>query len=261
MKTSGFENKRILITVKAYPAPSISYGETVCCAGLDIDRLRWVRLYPIPFRDLDSDKQFKKYSIIEAKCRKADNDLRPESYRIQSESIKILEYLGTDDRWEKRKNAVLRSTITTFCQIIEDQKVKNTSLGLIKPKDVSFEFKKRPPEDIKKRTRAYAQPGIFDKQKEEIEEIPFHFYYRFRCVSESNCPGHNLSIIDWEINQAFRTWRVKYQDEKVLLRKIEEKWLRIADPTRSDVYFYVGNLHRFQNVFTVLGVFYPPLLK
>jgi hypothetical protein len=39
LKTSGFENKRILITVKAYPAPSISYGETVCCAGLDIDRL------------------------------------------------------------------------------------------------------------------------------------------------------------------------------------------------------------------------------
>jgi hypothetical protein len=59
------EKKRILITVKAYPNPSKTYGETVCCAGIDIDSLKWIRLYPIPFRDLDSEQQFKKYSIIE----------------------------------------------------------------------------------------------------------------------------------------------------------------------------------------------------
>lgn len=57
--------KKVLITVKAYPNPSTKYGETVCCAGIDIDTGKWIRLYPIPFRDLDSAKQFSKYTIIE----------------------------------------------------------------------------------------------------------------------------------------------------------------------------------------------------
>ena len=29
--------KRVLITVKAYPNPSKKYGETVCCAGVDVN--------------------------------------------------------------------------------------------------------------------------------------------------------------------------------------------------------------------------------
>ena len=58
------ETKTILITVKAYPSPSRKYGETVCCAGIDIDTARWIRLYPIPFRDLDTSQKFKKYTII-----------------------------------------------------------------------------------------------------------------------------------------------------------------------------------------------------
>jgi hypothetical protein len=58
------EKKRILITVKAYPNPSRKYGETVCCAGVDLSNSQLVRLYPIKFRDLDEGKQFKKYSII-----------------------------------------------------------------------------------------------------------------------------------------------------------------------------------------------------
>jgi len=31
------ETKQVLITVKAYPNPSVKYGETVCCAGIDIE--------------------------------------------------------------------------------------------------------------------------------------------------------------------------------------------------------------------------------
>jgi hypothetical protein len=28
--------KRILVVVKTYPNPSSTYGETVCCAGVDL---------------------------------------------------------------------------------------------------------------------------------------------------------------------------------------------------------------------------------
>ena len=57
---------RILITVKAAPNPSETYGETVCVAGLRVNlgSPGWVRLYPINFRELDSDQKFAKYDIV-----------------------------------------------------------------------------------------------------------------------------------------------------------------------------------------------------
>jgi len=82
--------KRVLITVKAYPNPSKKYGETVCCAGIDIESLEWVRLYPIPFRDLDSSQKFQKYTIVTVRCWKAPDDHRLESYKVDSDSIKIV---------------------------------------------------------------------------------------------------------------------------------------------------------------------------
>jgi hypothetical protein len=89
LKPIAFETKRVLITVKAYPNPSISYGETVCCAGIDLDSLSWIRLWPVPFRDLPYDQQFSKYDIIEVSCKKAPADKRPESHKIDPTSIKM----------------------------------------------------------------------------------------------------------------------------------------------------------------------------
>jgi hypothetical protein len=61
------------------------------------------------------------------------------------------------------------------------------------------------------------------------------------------------------LKQAFRDWRAKYTTEKVLLEKIEQRWLDIANTAKKDVYFYVGNLKRFRTTFVVLRVFYPKL--
>jgi hypothetical protein len=47
---TGCEQRRILVVVKTYPNPSQAYGETVCCAGVDLDTRRWVRIYPIEIR-------------------------------------------------------------------------------------------------------------------------------------------------------------------------------------------------------------------
>lgn len=91
----ALETKQILVTVKAYPNPSRKYEETVCVAGIDLKSNQWMRLYPIPFRDLDNDKKFKKYSIIELKAEKAPADTRPESYKVDSGSIKILDHYDT----------------------------------------------------------------------------------------------------------------------------------------------------------------------
>lgn len=253
-----FEKKQILITVKAYPNPSITYGETVCCAGIDLATSQLVRLYPIPYRDLDDGQKFKKYSIIEVDCSTPSDDKRPESFRINAETINVIDWLDTErGKWEKRKSIVLNVPVKSMCQVYKDSKVSDLSLGLIKPENISFEWAKQSPSDQEARKSCYAQLSFFDKRKNVIEEIPFNFYYKFKCAGVSDCPGHKLSIIDWEIGQAFRDWRVKYSPEEILLEKIKERWLDISNTAKKDVYFYVGNMKRFRQTFMVLGVFYP----
>ncbi|OQA46430.1 MAG: hypothetical protein BWY46_02010 [Firmicutes bacterium ADurb.Bin300] len=256
------EKKRILVTVKAYPNPSKKYGETVCCAGVDLGNSQLVRLYPVPYRDLDNDQKFKKYSIIEVDCFPPNDDKRPESFRVNSDSISVVAVLDTEKgTWQKRKDIVLKVPVKSMCQVYRDaeDKDKDLSLGLIKPEGVTFEWSKQSLADQKSRESCYAQLSFFDKKKDAIEEIPFNFYYNFKCAGVADCPGHKLSIIDWEIGQAFRDWRAKYTTEKILLEKIEQRWLDIANTAKKDVYFYVGNLKRFRTTFMVLGVFYPKL--
>ena len=252
------EKKQILITVKAYPNPSKKYGETVCCAGVDLSNHQLIRLYPIPFRDLDSNQKFKKYTIIEADCTLPKDDKRPESFQVIYETIKRLKWLDPErGTWSKRKEIVLQVPLKSMCQVYKDAEEKDLSLGLIKPDNISFEWKKRKLSSKEERDVSYAQLTFFNKSKDAIEEIPFDFYYQFTCFNMSECLGHKLSIIDWEIGEAYRDWSSKYKTEDELLEKIKQKWLDISDISKRDVYFYVGNMKRFRKTFMVLGVFYP----
>ena len=58
------ETKQVLITVKAYPNRSKKYGETVCVAGVDMHTHQWIRLYPIPYRDLEKEKKFENIVLL-----------------------------------------------------------------------------------------------------------------------------------------------------------------------------------------------------
>jgi len=253
----NLEIKRVLITVKAPPNPSKKHQETNCCTGVDLDSGQMVRLYPIPFRLLDYSKKFRKYSIIKVKCARPVRDKRIESYRIDQDSIEIQRTLDTEDGWAERKSIVLPTLAPSFCKIIEDIKI-HKSLGLFKLTEIEFEHKKSVPQDEKKRQAAYNQHTLFDRKLTPPEQIPFSFYYKFKCYNHPACTGHKLMIHDWELTEAYRCWSQKYERQQDLLDKIRETWLgKLCSPKR-DVYFFVGNVWRRPKQFMVLGVFYPP---
>ena len=91
---------KILVTVKAYPAIGKRHGEAVCVAGIDVERHRWIRLLPVPFRDMPYDHHFHKFDILEVDARKA-SDPRPESYRPNVDTIAVVDKIPprrADDR-------------------------------------------------------------------------------------------------------------------------------------------------------------------
>ena len=99
------ETKKVLIAVKTYPTISKKYDELVCTAGVQEDG-SWIRIYPMPFRKLDYENQYKKYQWMEAPFKKNQSDPRPESYSVTDiDKIKLLNSVDTSHNWSERKKS------------------------------------------------------------------------------------------------------------------------------------------------------------
>lgn len=114
-----WEQEEILVTVEAYPEPSKTYRETSCVAGVTASG-KPVRIFPIPARDLQEDNQFRKYSVIAARIRKATDDARPESHKIDFGNIRELYHLKTDDRWSERSSRVEPFRVAASLEELQD---------------------------------------------------------------------------------------------------------------------------------------------
>lgn len=94
---------KVLVTVKTYPTLSQKYDELVCTAGF-LEDGSWIRVYPVPFRKLDT--RYKKWQWIELDLVKNTSDPRKESYRpVDYDDITLGKIIDTKKNgWEQRKN-------------------------------------------------------------------------------------------------------------------------------------------------------------
>lgn len=263
-------NARVLITVKTYPLPSRSYTELVCTAGL-LNGEKWIRMYPIPYRFLQDEQKYPKYSWIELNLTRKKDDFRPESYSPKlgvDEPIKVLEQIGTADAWAARKSYVLKEVFTSMNDLIALAKdpSQRKSLAVLKPsrivdfviEDDEREWKQEWQDQLK-------QFNMFELptergQKKLIRKLPYKFSYRF--FSEGDQEPRKMMIEDWEIGALF--WNCLFRaegDEQIALDMVKKKYLEeFAD---KDLYLFVGTTLKFHamsapNPFVIIGVFYPP---
>jgi hypothetical protein len=249
----------LMVTVKGYPAPSAKHGESVCVAGVRTDTLpaRWVRLWPVPFRDLDHDLRFKKYQIISVEADPpGGSDSRPETLRPKIETLSLGEEIDTRKRWARRRAVVDALEAESMCEIRRQQELDGTSLGMFRPNEVELQVEPDDEEWDPRKAAIVNQPSLFVPNRGALEKIPYRFKYRYRCA-DRGCRGHEQTIIDWEIAEAFRSWSRMYGSDSALER-IRAKWVgEMCDP-KKDTRFFVGNQHLHPEAFLVLGVFWPP---
>ena len=258
MTTYGdWTKKKVLITVRTYPAPSRRDVEVSCTAGITEDG-EWTRLFPIPTRFLEDDKQFKKYQLIEVEVMRS-SDFRPESYKINVDSIRVLkDSLTTENYWQARKNYVFPLKSPSLCELQRRQQSDgHPTLGIFKPKEVTFDIE---PEESGAWTESelakLSQLSFSDQDVPRIlEKIPYKFRYGFRC-NDAECNRHNLSCTDWELGQSYRAWRDQHGDDwqKVFRNKYELEMI-----LKKDLHFYVGTVHQHPDSWIIVGLFYPPI--
>lgn len=259
----NFELKRILVVVKTYPNPSQSYGETVCCAGVDLATGRWVRMYPITFRRL-AGKQFEKFQIIECRASKpTKGDFRPESLHVDQDTITLVgNPLPAGDKGWRQRMAMLPAPAPSVEAVQAAQVADGSSLAMIRPKEIKgLVIEKAKPWN--ERQKAYLRQQHLDlgvatsRRLHELEQIPFTFSYRFTCDDERCAIVHELQVIDWEVGESYRRWSRMYGDKwEEAIRKRYEHEL----PAR-DLHFVLGNLAKRQHTFLIVGLVRPPRPK
>jgi hypothetical protein len=130
------ETKRALIVVRTYPTPA-KQGIEVSCTAAITDTGEWLRLFPVPYRFLDSDKRFRKYQWVDVQVSKAA-DHRVESYKIENNSITIVtDHLPTEHGWRERRKLVGPLVKPSLCWLQRERdRQQYPTLGIFKPRRI-----------------------------------------------------------------------------------------------------------------------------
>lgn len=263
-KPTGPARQRVLITVKAAPNPSVTYGETVCVAGVrlgDYGPTGWIRLYPINFRHLPSaTEQFKKYDIVTVDCQPA-GEARLESWKPNMSTLHVETHLPP---WRKRRELLEPIIDDSMCRIRADAAAdaRARSLALVRPAEVlGFRLEPHPgwSKDELAKIDAYVNQLELDVFEEAQDKTPleaprFKGFYKWRCA-DPKCGTHEQSIIDWEFVALQRhLWNRSDADAQAAIRK---RFFEEICAPENDVAFYVGNQAKRPQTFSILGVYYP----
>ena len=256
---------RVMILVKAAPVLTSRLEESMCVAAIDLDEPRWIRLHPIPFRDLDTESRFKKYQELRVSAIRPRSDRRPESWVPLEGSITLGPETGPDSDWTMRRNRLERLPRPTMCDLhrlnLAGSGLGIPSLAIVRTRDRPLlDISKRNDDQIDKWTkRAEAianRPSLFDdttSSKPVFEVVPWRFRYRYHCL-DPDCGGHAQTIIDWEIVTLWRRVRHRSNWRELMRAKFEDQlW---ADGRATEL--YVGNQEQHPQSFLVLGIFWPP---
>jgi hypothetical protein len=253
----AWEEHDVLIVVKTYPTPSQRDIEVSCTAAIT-DRGEWMRIFPVPFRLLDGDRRFRKYERVRIRARKA-SDPRPESYNIDPDSIIILNGpLSTGKLWEARKRATAHLRKHCMCCIQTEQLEHGApTLGFFRPYRVTdFAIENDDAEWTASQIARLRQTSFLDQgPSRELEKIPYKFRYKYSCDHVS-CNGHSMICTDWEISEAYRSWRSSYGSdwEQKFRQRFEYEMLHT-----KDLHFFVGTVNNHPRSWIIVGLFYPPL--
>jgi hypothetical protein len=203
--TSG--STEAIVIIKAAPQVGQRHGETVCCAGIDLYG-SWLRLYPVSFRLLEEGNRFARWDRIRFKWRLPSDDNRPESRRVDQDSIEIVGQLKRPERERFLAKCVVTS--------LQRERDAGKSLALLKPEIIEFVTERKLLSEIAEETARFealrAQADLFAKQTTPYHPCPFRFKYRYRTED-----GERFGTCqDWETEATYFNWSRSYGESRAV---------------------------------------------
>lgn len=244
------EKLRARILVKAYPQPSEKFQETVCVAAISEDGSRMLRLYPVRFRHLGNGQRFTRFDLVEATGWQDTRDGRPESYRIDEDSItRVVDCPKLDPRACVR---LWRPFVWDSLAALKDaRKDRSISLGIIRPDPGSVQFSYKPieeaPTDERLRTESVSQQmALFERQLKPLPSPRYVFRYAFM----SGGIRSNMAIHDWEIQTTYHKYVERYGADALrhMSHMYGEKF------PQQNLHLIMGTMKAHPHQFIIIGV-------
>lgn len=257
--------ERILILCKTYPSPSGKHSETSCVAGMT-ETGALIRLFPVPFRLIRDDQQFKKWQWVSAQIYPANGDRRPESHKIYVDTISLDGApISTKGQWEARRQALSALTIYDDFDALDAARVADgVTLGLLRPKRVTgleispVDNPQWTADELEKLVKHEKQAGLFEQDGEReiktLRKLPHAFHYTYECEVGGETRHYRHKIADWEAGALY--WNCQ--------RSHGAGWeapfrARIGEVLpAADLHFLMGTIHRFPNQWMIVSLIYPP---
>jgi hypothetical protein len=225
----------LIILGKGCPERIRNGRVTVCTAGYST-QLGFIRIYPTKI-----GMPLHQWSIIKVPLERNPRDTRKESWKIQgakskwerlSEKIQVVDELKRD----KRLNLIANLTDECVNTINEEKR----SLGIIKPIIEKCYVSEQEDYDASSQLTLRGIP--LPKVKEQYPIIP---RIKYRCTNCKSKTPHDQQVLEW----GFYEWIRKNPD------KADQVWenAQIYSP-KHEIFFFVGNLFRYRNVFLIISV-------
>lgn len=264
------ERKRIYVVVKTYPTISKEYSELVCTAGI-LDDGTWIRLYPVPFRMLEFDQKYPKYSWIEADVIRNTADFRPETYRPVLSTLSVNGNKPKKADWDERRKIIFKNKkiYTNLQELINKAKKDGTSLAIFKPSKILDFIVEETERDwdpnklailreLSNQMSLFQSPEEIEEEFKVVRKVPYKFSYKFE---DDSGRQSTLMIEDWEIGMLYFNCLARANgNEQKAIEKVRQKYIDFF--STRDFYLFLGTTLRFHNVapnpFIIIGTFYPP---
>ncbi len=234
-----------------------------------------MRIYPVPFRLLDSAKQFPKWAWVQLDVRRREKDRRPESFSpCDRENIQIGDHIPAGENgWRERRRFILERgrVSTSLAQIIQAARHNEASLATFRPaRMIGMDIEKSAPEwDARQLARAKEQlrqgallgEEAFHESFRIARKVPYDFFYRFR---DEDGQEARLRILDWEIGMLyFNCLNSSNGNEQEAVAKVRQKYE--TQFFQTDLHLFLGTTYewhqRAPNPWVIVGVFPPPPVR
>lgn len=230
----------LVVLGNAVPDEISDRRKPICTAGYS-PKHGLMRVYPVP-----PSASMKRWNVVEVQLKKNPQDTRVESWKIvgsKSEWDNLDSKIIHRDKLNRKKQiGLLEELFGKFgADCVQDLNYKRVSLGLIKPKVLGHQFKRRKNRSSTVQTTLLSQDLFLT-----IRNYEFQPRIQYRCSGCKSKSPHDQQLLEWGIYE----WMRKHPDNK------EQAWtnMRIDDPAYEKM-FLVGNMARHRSSFMIVSVF------
>jgi hypothetical protein len=229
----------LMVNCKTYPAVSSKYVETVCTGGVQATG-EFVRLYPVPFRFLDSEEQYGRWDVIKVRGYRDTKDTRPESWHLEPGTpIEKIDTITTDrQRWEWMRKTVHNSA--------GDMEAKGVTNGCVEIEPIELYWKADVKEWSASQLNVIRQGDLF-ATKEQLQSLADRVPWQFRLKYREKNTGRedDGKVLAWSYYQGFRRARVETGTDKAALEVVTNRIRDSIFNPEKTVFAILGTHSRF----------------